>query len=243
MPEPQAETIRERYRQVLGQVAEAALRSGGSPEAPRVVVVTKKHPPETLRAALDAGVREFGENYAEEALEKMQALGATPGVAWHMIGHVQSRKAGVVASHFDLLHSLDSIKLAGRLDRLAREAGRVLPVLLECNASGETSKFGYPAWDEAQWLALVGEAEDVLQFPGLALRGLMTMPPYAETAEHSRPFFQRLRALRDFLRQRVPGATWHELSMGTSADFVCAVEEGATLVRVGTAILGPRQVG
>jgi len=241
MPTPQVESIRECYQQVLDQVAAAAQRSGRDPHDVRVVVVSKMHPAETVRAALQAGVTEIGENYAEEALEKMDALGPTPGVRWHMIGHVQSRKAESVAARFDMLHSLDSLRLAGRLDRMAREAGRTLPVLLECNVSGEASKFGFAAWDEAQWPALILEVEQIVRLPGLDLRGLMTMPPYAETAEQSRPFFQRLCTLRGFLRDRAPGVSWREFSMGTSADFVCAVEEGATLIRVGTAVLGPRK--
>lgn len=234
------EAIRQQYRDVLGQAGEAALRAGRKPDSFRVVVVTKTHPVETLRATVEAGVTEIGENYAEEAVEKMQALGETPRVHWHMIGHVQSRKAGLVAKYFAWMHSLDSTKLAARLDRAAQEAGRVLPVLLECNVSGEASKFGLPAWDAGQWTDVLGVAEQVHALPGISLRGLMTMPPYTEVAEQSRPFFQRLRALRDFLQEQLPALCLDELSMGTSADFVCAVEEGATLLRIGTAIVGPR---
>jgi hypothetical protein len=240
MPILPVDIIRERYQQVRDQVGQAASRSGRGNEAVRVIVVTKTHPVETLQAALEAGIVEIGENYAEEAVKKIQALGPTPGVSWHMIGHVQSRKAGLVAEHFHLLHSLDSQRLAGKLDRAARETGHVLPVLLECNVSGESSKYGYPAWEEGQWPALVTEAETIVGLRNLAVHGLMTMPPYAESAEQSRPYFGRLRRLRDFLRERARGGSWTELSMGTSADFAAAVEEGATLVRVGTAILGPR---
>ena len=242
MPILPAGIIRERYEQVLDQVGQAGSRSGRGNEVVRVIVVTKTHPLETLQAALEAGITEIGENYAEEAVKKMQALGPTPGVRWHMIGHVQSRKAGLAAEHFHLLHSLDSQRLAGKLDRAAQDAGRVLPVLLECNVSGEGSKYGYPAWEEGQWPALVTEAEAILGLRNLAVHGLMTMPPYAESAEQSRPYFERLRRLRDFLRERARGSSWTELSMGTSADFATAVEEGATLVRVGTAILGARSV-
>jgi pyridoxal phosphate enzyme (YggS family) len=236
----QSGSIQSRYRQVLEQIGEAALRGGRKPETVRVVVVTKMQPAEILRAVVRAGITEIGENYAEEALEKMSALGENPGLHWHMIGHVQSRKARLVANHFSLLHSLDSLKLAGRLDEAAREAGKVLPVLLECNVSGEASKFGLPAWDQAQWAELRELARAISQMPGISLRGLMTMPPYPDRAEDSRPFFRRLRALQDYLRQSLPALTWDELSMGTSLDFICAVEEGATLVRIGTAIVGPR---
>lgn len=237
----QADGIRVRHQQVLAQVAQAAERAGRAAHAVRVVVVTKTHPIETVQAALQAGVTDIGENYADEAAEKMRVLGETAGVRWHMIGHVQSRKAELVARHFDLMHSLDSLKLAGRLDRFAGQAGRVLPALLECNVSGEASKSGYPAWDEGHWPPLVAEAEAILRLPHLSLRGLMTMPPYSDEAEHSRPFFRRLVQLREYLRERLSVGDWIELSMGTSADFTVAVEEGATLVRVGTAILGPRE--
>ena len=240
MPILQADIVRERYQRVLDQVGQAAAKSGRGREAIRVVVVTKTQPVEALQAALEAGITEIGENYAEEAVEKMRVVGHMPGARWHMIGHVQSRKAGLVAEHFDLLHSLDSPRLAWKLDRAAQQAGRILPVLLECNVSGETSKYGFAAWAPDQWPAMLTEVEAIFGLHSLAVRGLMTMPPYAEGAEPSRPFFQRLRTLRDFLRERAGGGSWDELSMGTSADFTSAVEEGATLVRVGTAILGPR---
>ena len=235
--------IRERYLRVIDQIGTAAQAAGRAPDSIRLVVVTKTHPLETVRAALEAGVRDLGENYAEEAVAKINAIGPpeTTGVRWHMIGHVQSRKAGLVAAHFDMLHALDSLKLARRLDRFAGEAGRKLPVLLEVNLSGEESKFGYPAWDQSQWPALLPELEQLVPLLNLEIRGLMTMPPFAETDEASRPFFRRMRSLQAYLDQHFPQVMWRELSMGTSADFVVAVEEGATLVRVGTAILGSRQ--
>lgn len=234
-------TIRERYLQVMGQVQRAAQTAGRQPASVRLVVVTKTHPVETVRAVIDAGARELGENYAEEALAKIETIGAVDGLRWHMIGHVQSRKAELVAGHFDMLHSLDSLKLAVRLDRFAGQAGRRLPVLLEVNVSGEESKFGYPAWDRSQWDAWRPELEQLATLPHLEIRGLMSMPPFADNAEASRPFFGRVRALQAYLDKHFPQVIWKELSMGTSADFVVAVEEGATLVRVGTAILGSRQ--
>jgi pyridoxal phosphate enzyme (YggS family) len=240
LQQPTPDTIRERYELVLGQVADAASKAGRDPASARVVVVTKGHTLETLRAALDAGITDIAENYAEEAVEKILVLAAAPSIHWHMIGHVQSRKAELVAKYFDMLHSLDSRKLAGRLDRFSGQAGRSLPVLLECNMSGEASKFGYPAWDESQWSALAAEANALRELPHLAVRGLMTMPPYPDHPEQSRPYFRRLRVLREYLQAKVPAIRWDELSMGTSDDFGVAAEEGATLIRVGTAILGPR---
>jgi pyridoxal phosphate enzyme (YggS family) len=232
--------LRARYEQVLEKIAGAARKAGRSPDSVRLVVVTKTHPLETVYAALEAGFRDLGENYAEEAVEKIQSVGAVDGLRWHMIGHVQSRKADLVAQNFDFMHSLDSLKLANRLERFAAEAGRILPVLLECNVGGEESKFGYPAWEPAQWQALRAEAQQIAQLPHLEIRGLMTMPPLDEDEEITRPFFRKLRELREDLAKQVPQAKWEELSMGTSADFMAAIEEGATFVRVGTAILGAR---
>jgi PLP dependent protein len=157
-----------------------------------------------------------------------------------MIGHVQSRKARLVADHFALLHSLDSLKLAQRLDRFAAERDRVLPVLLEFNVGGEESKAGWDASHESQWNLFLPEIATLLDLPHLRVHGLMTMPPLETDPEDSRRFFQRLRQLRERLAAQFPQADWRELSMGTSADYHVAVEEGATLVRVGTAIVGAR---
>jgi pyridoxal phosphate enzyme (YggS family) len=204
------------------------------------VVAAKSQPLEILQAAVEAGIGIFGENYAEEAVTKMQALKSQSRVEWHMIGHVQSRKAKLVVEHFALLHSLDSLKLAQRLDRFAAESGRALPVLLEFNVGGETSKQGFAAWDESRWPELLPDAQAIVALPNLKVQGLMTMPPLSTDPEAARAYFQRLRRLRDFLTKRIPGAAWPELSMGTSVDYPVAVEEGATLVRIGQAILGPR---
>ena len=232
--------IRENYQHTLDQIASAARRSSRDPKDVRLVVVTKSQPLEVVQAALEAGVGLLGENYPEEAVLKIQSLAVQSGVEWHMIGHVQSRKARLVADHFALLHSLDSLKLARRLDRFAAEANRVLPVLLEFNVGGETSKTGWDASDELYWDALFPDISSILDLPNLRVQGLMTMPPLEIDPEDSRPFFQRLRQLRDRFASQFPQADWRELSMGTSADYQVAVEEGATLVRVGTAIVGAR---
>lgn len=234
-------SIRENHQRALDQIAEAAHRSGRSPNDTRLVVVTKTQPLEIVQAAIKAGVHVFGENYPEEGVAKIQALPAQSGVEWHMIGHVQGRKARLVADHFALLHSLDSLKLALRLDRFAAESNRVVPVLLEFNVGGEESKSGWDASNESQWNMLLPEIAELLDLPNLRIRGLMTMPPLGTAPEDSRRFFLRLRLLRDHLASQFPQAGWRELSMGTSLDFEVAVEEGATLVRVGTAIVGARK--
>ena len=234
-------SIRENYQYTLNQIANAARKSKRAPNEIRLVVVTKSQPIEIVQAAIEAGVRILGENYPEEAVTKMQSLAEQSGVEWHMIGHVQSRKARLVADHFALLHSLDSLKLAQRLNRFAAERNHVLPVLLEFNVGGEESKAGWNASEETRWEALLPDVASILDLPGLRVQGLMTMPPLGTDPEDSRQFFVRLRQLRDYLATRFPRADWHELSMGTSADYTIAVEEGATLVRVGTAIVGARK--
>ena len=233
--------IRENYQHVLDQIATAARKANRNVDEIRLVVVTKTQPAEIVRAAIEAGARILGENYPEEGVMKIQSLPEKTGVEWHMIGHVQSRKARLVADHFALLHSLDSLKLAGRLDRFAAEANRVLPVLLEFNVGGEESKSGWNAVDESQWNVFLPDVAELLDLPHVRVHGLMTMPPLGTEPEESRRYFQRLRRLRDHLAAQFPQADWHELSMGTSTDFEVAVEEGATLVRVGTAIVGVRK--
>jgi len=250
--------IRERYARVQEAIEASARKVGRSPNSARLVVVTKSQPIPVVRAALEAGVRIVGENYADEAVAKIEALhgaleppalvdpvmspaSARPlSVEWHMIGHVQSRKAKLVARHFALVHSVDSLRLAGRLNQLAGDLGRRLDVLLEFNVGGEVGKSGWAAAEDAAWPSLVDEAGAAAMLPHISIRGLMTMPPLTVNPEDSRKYFRRLLRLRDFLADRVKGAEWSELSMGTSADFPVAIEEGATLVRVGEAILGPR---
>ncbi len=247
-----AVSICERYLKTLDTIAASARKVGREPESVRLVVVTKMQPIEVVQAAVEAGAKIFGENYAEEAVEKILALKSQSSlsqsaVEWHMIGHVQSRKAHLVAEHFALFHSLDSLKLAQKVDRFAAEFKRTLPVLLEFNVGGEESKHGWLASDEARWPELLDDVSAIAALTNLRVRGLMTMPPLSDPStslrtgpETARLYFQRLRRLRDFLSERVTQGEWTELSMGTSADFTVAVEEGATLVRVGQAILGPR---
>jgi len=246
--------IRENYSRVIEQIGESANLVGRDPASIRLVVVTKGHPVESILAAIQAGAHIFGENYADEAVAKILSLGAdgiskkkplgdstTPlALEWHMIGHVQSRKAALIVEHFDWLHSLDSLKLAERLNRFAGLSKRRLPVLLECNVSGEETKFGWPAWQEDHWPDLDADIEALLSLPNLVVRGLMTMAPFFDEPEPARPYFQRLRRLRDYLARHFPQADWSELSMGMSGDFGLAVQEQATIVRVGTAIMGPR---
>lgn len=233
------QTIQNNYQRVCEGIAQAAQSVGRAVGDIKLVVVTKGHSIETVRAVLAAGANHLGENYVEHALPKIEAL-ADQKIEWHMIGHIQSRKARDVSEHFAWVHSIDRLKIARRLADFAGEYGRVIPILLECNVSSEASKFGWHAWDETHWSELAAEIVPLMELPNLEVRGLMTMPPYDPDPETSRSYFEKLRRLRDYLALQFPQAKWAELSMGMSGDYRVAVQEGATMVRVGTAIVGPR---
>ena len=225
---------------VRTRISGAAQKAGCDPATIRLVVVTKGHSAESIQALYELGVREIGESYVEEGLEKQARLGSITDLAWHMIGHVQSRKAETVAKYFTMVHSVDRLKLARRLDRSAAESDRALQILLECNVSGEATKYGWHAWDKEGWPSLIPEIGEVLTLPNVRVHGLMSMAPYLDDAEKARLYFARTRELRDFLGQNFPQSDWSQLSMGMSGDFEAAILEGATILRIGTAILGPR---
>jgi pyridoxal phosphate enzyme (YggS family) len=232
--------VADNYQRVLERIDRAAASAGRDPQDIRLVVVTKGHPVRVVREAVQAGASLLGENYVEEALPKIQACSDLPGLEWHMIGHVQSRKAQEVSEHFPWVHSVDSLKLARRLSHFSAHYGRSTRVLLECNVSGEETKFGWTASDPSAWKQLLPEFEQIAHLPNLNVTGLMTIAPFLPDPEDARPFFRRLRALRDYLSQCIPDVSWNDLSMGMSADYEVAIQEGATLVRIGQAILGPR---
>jgi pyridoxal phosphate enzyme (YggS family) len=216
---------------------DAARRRAGRTDAVMLVAVSKTQGADTVAAAYHEGLRIFGENRVEEASPKAAAVAAlvapSPPPQWHMIGHLQSRKAADALPWAALVHSVDTPKLASRLSR-AVPAGQQLPVLLEVNVSGESSKDGFsPA-------ALDAGVEAIAGLPGLRIEGLMTMAPLVVDPEETRPLFRQLRLLRDDLARRYPAASWRHLSMGMTDDFEVAVEEGATLVRIGRAIFGER---
>lgn len=240
-------SLEENLTHVRSRIAEAALRTGREPEDVTLVAVTKTHSADVVRAAYEAGARHFGENRPREGISKITALKpylSDPPPTWHMIGHIQSRKARHVVTHYDVVHSIDRLKIAHRLSRYTDETETELPVLLECNISGEDSKYGFPLeeWEEDQTRqqAFFSAVAEILEVPGLRVGGLMTMPPYVDDPKEVRPIFVSLRHLRDALRERFPSEDWHHLSMGMTNDFEVAVEEGATLVRVGRGIFGPR---
>jgi len=239
MTENIQDRISKNYRQVLDGIANAAKSAGRDPGSVKLLVVTKGHPIDTVQAVVKAGGTMLGENYVQDAIIKINTLDNND-VEWHMIGHVQSRKAKLVSEYFSWVHSVDRLKIARRLNNYSKEFDRVLPVMLECNISGEGSKYGWPAWDEKNWPEFADEIAILIEYTHLDVRGLMTMPPYDPNPEKSRKYFVKLRRLRDFLASKFPQFDRSELSMGMSNDYKIAVQEGATFVRVGTAILGPR---
>ncbi len=231
--------------EVRAAIAAACDRAGRSPSEVALVAVSKTHPAEAVLAAAAAGVQHFGENRVEEAQSKIPQVNrrAASPLVWHMVGHVQSRKARDVLPLFQVVHSVDSLKLAARLSRLAVESGARLDILMEINISGETSKGGFTAcdWaaDQAVRELLWHEMAQVLALPGLNVRGLMTMAPLVADMEQARPVFAGLAALRRALAETF-GVALPDLSMGMTDDYPVAVEEGATMVRVGRAIFGER---
>jgi pyridoxal phosphate enzyme (YggS family) len=223
---------------VQERIVAAAERVGRDPSEVTLVAVTKTHPPEIIRAAYELGLRDFGENRVEEAADKISKL--PEDITWHMVGHLQSRKAALAADLFDIIHSVDSVKLARRLDRFCAERNRLMPVLLEINVSGEVSKYGFPLADRDMLGAAVAE---MLALSHVRIEGLMTMAPIVSDPEEARPVFRGLRELREALSARFPQVEWRHLSMGMTDDFEVAIEEGATMVRIGRAIFGPRGTG
>lgn len=231
------------------RIAAAARRAGRNPDEVRLVAVTKTHPPELIAQAVAAGVYDLGENRIQEAEGKVSALATLePRPTWHLIGHLQRNKAKTAVGLFDMVHSLDSLRLAETLNRHAARAEaedqRPLPVLLQVNVSGEAGKEGFdlPGGPEhaAQWPQFQAEVEQILALPQLQVRGLMTIAPFADDPEVARPVFRMLHTLRATLAQQFPQADWSQLSMGMTDDFEVAIEEGATIVRIGRAIFGAR---
>ncbi len=231
MPES-SNNLAGRLAGVRARIATAALRAGREPSAVTLIAVGKTHPAELIREAYAAGQRDFGENRIQEALGKFDALADLP-LAWHLIGHLQRNKARQAVGRFALIHSVDSVRLIETLESEAARAGIIQPILLQLNLAGEASKFGAAAEDLPALLDALAAA------PHLRAGGLMTIPPYDDDPEASRPLFRRLRQMLDSVPPGGPLVPRH-LSIGMSNDFEVAVEEGATLVRVGTTIFGER---
>jgi PLP dependent protein len=225
--------VADNIRQVRESMAEAARRSGRSPAEVRLMAVTKTVDDDRILSAVRAGVEIIGENYVQEAKRKLEKMGKTG--EWHLIGHLQTNKAKVAVRLFDMIHSIDRLELAIEIDRRARAAGRIMKVLIEVNVAGEETKSGIPL------AAAPGLVRAIAPLENLAIQGLMTMPPWFDDPEEARPCFRALRDLRDrIVAEGIPRVQMRELSMGMTGDYAVAIEEGATIVRVGRGIFGER---
>src|SRR5580700_1186070 len=217
---------------VRQRMAAACARAGRQVESVTLVTVSKGHPAEVVRAAADLGLSVFGENRVQEARAK---IGLCPGrLRWHLIGHLQSNKCRDAVHFFEMIQSVDSLALAREINKWAEKSAKTMPALIEVNVAGESSKFGYAPE------RVLAELKEINALPKMEVRGLMTVAPFAEDAEKVRPVFRRLRELKG-QGEELLGAPLPHLSMGMSGDFEVAVEEGATMIRLGTAVLGPRK--
>jgi pyridoxal phosphate enzyme (YggS family) len=228
--------IGENVRSIREKVAWAAAKCGRSPDEIAILAISKTFPKESIIQAAKAGLRQFGENRVQEAEGKIPCLAGIPGLEWHLVGHLQTNKAKRAVELFNLIHSLDSVKLAVKLNQASLEIGKILSVLLQVDLAGEETKYG------AETGQIREMVDAVSGLKGLMLNGLMTIPPYLEDPEKVRPYFAKLREIRDDLESEQPGCLgMKHLSMGMSHDFEQAIMEGATIVRIGTAIFGLRQ--
>lgn len=228
------EEVPQRLARVRDQIANAAIRAGRKPDDVRLIAVSKTHPIDAVRAAADAGQLDFGENKVQEALQKI-AQSTDTRLRWHLIGHLQSNKARKAAQAVGSIHAIDSVELLKKVDQAASEAGRAVDVLIQVDLALEETKFGAPVADVRSIVDAAASCS------AARLTGLMLLPPLAENPDDARPWFARLRALRDgLIASGVPADRLRELSMGMSHDFEAAIAEGATMVRVGTAIFGER---
>ena len=226
--------MKDRLEAVKKRIKAAAEAANRTLDSIRLVAVSKTVPAEVVKEAIEAGATDLGENYIQEAREKINALAMYPAI-WHYIGHLQSNKAKYAVRMFDLIHSVDSLKLAKELDKHAAKIDKIQPILLQVNVAKEDSKSGVYVEDTLRLLKEIGTLENI------SVKGLMTMPPYFNAPEKVRPFFAALRELRDRIKNEgIPHIAMDELSMGMTGDFETAIQEGATIVRIGTAIFGAR---
>ncbi|MDA8403646.1 MAG: YggS family pyridoxal phosphate-dependent enzyme [Desulfobacteraceae bacterium] len=226
--------MNQRVTQIQERIRQAAVLCGRNPDSIQLVAVTKTVPPATIRQAMDAGLRIFGESYLQEAAAKINAI-ADNRLSWHFIGHLQSNKAKFAVCCFDLIHSVDSASLAEALNRQAGRIHKIQNVLVQVNISGESTKSGTSIKETAALVYAIREMKN------LSVKGLMTIPPFFDQPEKARPYFKALADLKEEIqKQSRSGNEMTELSMGMTGDFEVAIEEGATLVRIGTAIFGER---
>jgi pyridoxal phosphate enzyme (YggS family) len=235
----EAELIKQRIKEVQERIERAALAAGRDPRKIELVAVTKEKSAAVVKILAENGIRKIGESYLKEALFKIRILQDFP-IEWHMVGIVQRGKARQVVDHFSLVHSVDNLNLARELDKRANQVQKELPVFVECNVSGEETKQGWNVWDEKYWNDFLQDIKEVKTLKAIKVKGLMTMAPYSNDPEDARPFFIKLRLLRDYLNRELPEIPISGLSMGMSGDFETAIQEGATVLRIGSALVGPR---
>jgi pyridoxal phosphate enzyme (YggS family) len=225
------------------RISRAAERAGRRPDEIAMVAVTKTFPPERIQEAWDAGLREFGENRVQEAEPKVLWFRERERKPkWHMVGHLQRNKVRKAIDFFDMVHSVDSLRLAKEVSRRCQSAQVTMPILLEVNVSGKASKYGFSVHerDDEQFKVFLTVVEEIVSLPNLEPQGLMTIAPFGASEEVLRSCFRRVRSLLDELEQRFPEQAWQHLSMGMTDDFEVAIEEGATIIRIGRAIFGAR---
>jgi len=226
--------MKTRLENIKDRIYQVAAACGRDPETIRLVAVSKAVPKDRVKAAIEAGVTTLGENYVQEAREKINALYSHP-VSWHLIGHLQTNKAKVAVRLFDLIQTVGSLKLARELDKQAQKIDKIQQILIQVNIGDDPAKSGTTAQDTQNLI------QEISRLEHLSIKGLMTMPPFFNNPEKVRPYFSALRDLRDKIRKiAVPNVSMEELSMGMTGDFEAAIEEGATMVRIGTAIFGER---
>jgi hypothetical protein len=233
--------IRSNFTSISERIKRAANRSGRDAHEICLIAVSKKQPAEKILFAREMGIFNFGENYPEETLEKIAELkNRTNLISWHMIGHLQSRKAKIVATQFSYIHSIDNFHAIQVLSSELEKSKRTINGLIELNLTGEASKTGFPAWTQEHLIRTIDSIGSMIPFRRIKVIGLMTMPPLSDNPEDSRPIYQKLRNIQTQLSNTFPDQQWNILSMGTSFDFEVAIEEGASMVRIGEAIFGPR---
>jgi pyridoxal phosphate enzyme (YggS family) len=226
--------LKNRLENVNDRINKAAVKCGRDPENIHLVAVSKTIPANRVKEAIELGVTILGENYVQEARDKFNVLGTYP-VSWHFIGHLQTNKAKYAVRLFDLIHSVDTLKLARELDKQAKKVNKFQDILIQINVSKEASKSGSDIENAANLI------KDIVHLENVSLKGFMAMPPFFNNPEKARPYFIALRNLRDQIQKTLPGVALNELSMGMTGDFEVAIEEGATFVRIGTAIFGERR--
>ena len=239
-------TIKDNIARIQDKIATACAKVNRNPDEVTLVAVSKKHPVDAIMSAIDAGLTHFGENRVEESLVKVPDVNQQTSInpVWHYIGHIQSRQAKDILPLFDVIHSIDRLKIARKASSLAQEADKTIEAMIEINISGESAKYGFDAsnWknDSQMKIRLWQDLETIISLPNLKIRGLMTMAPFYDNMEATRPVFAGLAELRETIEEDF-GLTLSDLSMGMTNDFQIAIEEGATIVRIGRAIFGTHQ--